>query len=92
MASLPPACGLVRRHRGAGFRQPAYFRGLGRTDRLWRLRDISGDIIVATTTARDYPKDLADFVANEGAEHELLESWLVQEVEKGEKLPGSIRQ
>ena len=34
------------------------------------------------------PKDLADFVANEGAEHELLESWLVQEVEKGAKLPG----
>ena len=34
------------------------------------------------------PKDLADFVANEGAEHELMESWLVQEVEKGAKLPG----
>ena len=34
------------------------------------------------------PKDLVDFVANEGAEHELLESWLVQEVEKGAKLPG----
>ena len=34
------------------------------------------------------PKNLADFVANEGAEHELLESWLVQEVEKGTKLPG----
>jgi hypothetical protein len=27
-------------------------------------------------------------VAIEGAEHELLESWLVQEVEKGAKLPG----
>jgi regulator of RNase E activity RraA len=27
-------------------------------------------------------------VAHEGAERELLESWLVQEVEKGAKLPG----
>ena len=34
------------------------------------------------------PADLVDFIANEGAEHELLESWLVQEVEKGAKLPG----
>ena len=34
------------------------------------------------------PKDLAEFVASEGAEHELMETWLVQEVEKGAKLPG----
>ncbi len=34
------------------------------------------------------PQALVDFCATEGAEHELLESWLVQEVEKGEKLPG----
>jgi len=48
-----------------------------------------GDIIVADDDgAVVVPKDLADFVANEGAEHELLESWLVQEVEKGAKLPG----
>ena len=47
------------------------------------------DIIVADDDgAVVIPKDLADFVANEGAEHELLESWLVQEVEKGAKLPG----
>src|SRR5712691_11927976 len=47
------------------------------------------DIIVADDDgAVVIPKDLADFVANEGAEHELLESWLVQEVEKGTKLPG----
>jgi len=31
---------------------------------------------------------LADFVAQEGAEHELLETWLVQQVESGAKLPG----
>ena len=34
------------------------------------------------------PAALVDFVANEGAEHELMETWLVQEVEKGAKLPG----
>ena len=34
------------------------------------------------------PAALVDFVASEGAEHELLESWLVQEVEKGAQLPG----
>src|ERR1700692_129869 len=48
-----------------------------------------GDIIVADDDgAVVIPKDLADFVANEGVEHELMESWLVQEVEKGAKLPG----
>jgi regulator of RNase E activity RraA len=48
-----------------------------------------GDIIVADDDgAVIIPKDLADFVAEGGAEHELLESWLVQEVEKGAKLPG----
>ena len=48
-----------------------------------------GDIIVADDDgAVIIPKDLADFVAEGGTEHELLESWLVQEVEKGAKLPG----
>jgi regulator of RNase E activity RraA len=47
------------------------------------------DIIVADDDgAVVIPAALVDFVANEGAEHELLESWLVQEVERGEKLPG----
>jgi regulator of RNase E activity RraA len=48
-----------------------------------------GDVIVADDDgAVVIPKDLVDFVATEGAEHELLESWLVQEVEKGEQLLG----
>jgi regulator of RNase E activity RraA len=48
-----------------------------------------GDIIVADDDgAVVIPKDLADFVASEGAEHELLETWLVQEVEKGHQLLG----
>ena len=34
------------------------------------------------------PKDLVEFAAHEGAEHELYESWVVSEVEKGVKLPG----
>jgi regulator of RNase E activity RraA len=47
------------------------------------------DIIVADDDgAVVIPAALVDFVAQEGAEHELLESWLVQEVEKGAKLPG----
>jgi regulator of RNase E activity RraA len=47
------------------------------------------DIIVADDDgAVVIPAALADFVASEGAEHELMETWLVQEVEKGEKLPG----
>ena len=47
------------------------------------------DIIVADDDgAVVIPAALVDFVANEGAEHELMETWLVQEVEKGAKLPG----
>jgi regulator of RNase E activity RraA len=47
------------------------------------------DIIVADDDgAVVIPAALADFVAQEGGEHELLETWLVQEVEKGAKLPG----
>ncbi len=34
------------------------------------------------------PQDLLEFVANEGPEHERFETWAVQEVEKGAKLPG----
>jgi len=48
-----------------------------------------GDVIVADDDgAVVIPQALVDYVAQEGAEHELLESWLVSEVEKGEKLPG----
>ncbi len=48
-----------------------------------------GDIIVADDDgAVVIPQALVDFVATEGAEHERLEGWLVQEVEKGAKLPG----
>jgi regulator of RNase E activity RraA len=34
------------------------------------------------------PKDLVEFVATEGAEHERMEGWIVSEVERGAKLPG----
>jgi len=48
-----------------------------------------GDVIVADDDgAVVIPQALVDFVAGEGAEHERLETWLVQEVEKGAKLPG----
>ncbi len=48
-----------------------------------------GDIIVADDDgAVVIPKDLLDFVATEGEEHERYETWVVSEVEKGAKLPG----
>ena len=34
------------------------------------------------------PQDLVAFVAEEGAEHERMETWIVREVERGAKLPG----
>jgi regulator of RNase E activity RraA len=34
------------------------------------------------------PQSLVGFVAEEGAEHERMETWIVSEVERGEKLPG----
>ena len=34
------------------------------------------------------PQNLLGFVAEEGAEHERMETWIVQEVERGAKLPG----
>jgi regulator of RNase E activity RraA len=34
------------------------------------------------------PKDLVDFVAREGEEHERYETWVVSEVARGVKLPG----
>jgi regulator of RNase E activity RraA len=47
------------------------------------------DVIVADDDgAVVIPKDLVEFVAHEGAEHELYESWVVSEVERGVKLPG----
>jgi hypothetical protein len=34
------------------------------------------------------PQNLVGFVAEEGAEHERMETWIVSEVEGGAKLPG----
>jgi hypothetical protein len=34
------------------------------------------------------PKNLVSFVAEEGAEHERMETWIVGEVEGGARLPG----
>jgi regulator of RNase E activity RraA len=48
-----------------------------------------GDVIVCDDDgAVVIPQDLAAFVAEEGAEHERMESFIVEEVERGAKLPG----
>jgi regulator of RNase E activity RraA len=48
-----------------------------------------GDLIVADDDgAVVIPQSMIEFVAQEGAEHELYESWVVNEVENGAKLPG----
>lgn len=48
-----------------------------------------GDVIVCDDDgAVVIPQALVDFVASEGEEHELYESWVVEEVERGVPLPG----
>jgi regulator of RNase E activity RraA len=48
-----------------------------------------GDVIVADDDgAVVIPQAMVDYVASEGAEHELYESWVFSEVENGVKLPG----
>jgi len=48
-----------------------------------------GDVIVADDDGTVViPQALVEFVAHEGAEHELYESWVFGEVENGVKLPG----
>ena len=45
-------------------------------------------IVVDDDGAVLIPKDLLDFVVEEGEEHERYESWVVSEVERGVPLPG----
>jgi regulator of RNase E activity RraA len=48
-----------------------------------------GDVIVADDDgAIVIPQALLEFAAHEGAEHELYESWVFNEVENGVRLPG----
>src|ERR1700736_3097196 len=48
-----------------------------------------GDVIVCDDDgAVVIPQELLAFVAEEGAEHERMETWIVGEVERGVKLPG----
>jgi regulator of RNase E activity RraA len=48
-----------------------------------------GDVVVVDDDgAVVIPQNLVEFVAHEGAEHELYESWVFGEVERGVKLPG----
>ena len=46
----------------------------------WVVVDDDGAVLI--------PKDLVNFVASEGEEHERYESWVVSEVERGVPLPG----
>jgi regulator of RNase E activity RraA len=48
-----------------------------------------GDVIVCDDDgAVVIPQNLVGFVAEEGSEHERMETWIVGEVERGAKLPG----
>jgi len=48
-----------------------------------------GDVIVCDDDgAVVVPQNLVSFIAEEGAEHERMETWIVKEVESGAKLPG----
>ncbi len=47
-------------------------------------------IVVDDDGAVVIPKDLLEFVAHEGAEHELYESWVFTEVEKGVQAAGPL--
>jgi regulator of RNase E activity RraA len=48
-----------------------------------------GDVIVCDDDgAVVVPQNLVSFVAEEGTEHERMETWIVKEVESGAKLPG----
>jgi regulator of RNase E activity RraA len=48
-----------------------------------------GDVIVCDDDgAVVIPQNLVELVAEEGAEHERMESWIVGEVERGAELPG----
>ena len=84
------AAGVVRRHGGAGLGQRAHLRRLERADRLRRRRDLPGRRHRGRRRRRrgDPARTSLEFVAHEGAEHELYESWVFTEVEKGVRLPG----
>jgi regulator of RNase E activity RraA len=59
----------------AGIAAPASVNGL-----TFVVADDDGAVVI--------PQGMVEFVAHEGAEHELYESWVFSEVEKGVKLPG----
>jgi regulator of RNase E activity RraA len=48
----------------------------------------AGVIVADDDGAVVIPQAMVDYVASEGAEHELYESWVFSEVENGVKLPG----
>ena len=80
--------------RGAGVAAPASVNGL--TFVGWDepiacggCAIFPGDTIVCDDDgAVVIPQNLLAFVAEEGPEHELMETYIVSEVEKGAKLPG----
>ena len=64
----------------AGWQQPVACGGCAIFPEDVIVADDDGAVVI--------PPSMIEFVAKEGAEHELYESWVFGEVEKGVKLPG----
>jgi regulator of RNase E activity RraA len=84
------AASQVCRRCRASLRQRPHFRRLAGADRLWGAAPSFWPTSSwRTMMARRFvPQNLLEFVAAEGAEHELMETFIAGELKKAARLPG----